>query len=137
VRFTYAPEGADPKSWDFKPGKLMSVEAELIERTTGMTYAEWLDALGSGSMSAQHALLWVFMKRSNPAIKYDEIQFCADDIQSEPDDDEAQQALDKLRSLAAERALSPIEQQALTELELRGIDSASQTSEAAGPKAES
>lgn len=132
MRFTYAPEGAEPKSWDFKPGKLMSVEAELIERTTKMTYAEWLDAFSSGSISAQHALLWVFMKRENPAVKYDEIQFCADDIQADPDDDEATQALDKLRSMAAERELTPIEQEALTELELRGIG---EVSEAAGPKA--
>ena len=89
MKFIYAPEGAEPMKWDYDPARLMSPEAEAIERHTGMTYGEFINACGNGSMSAIHGLLYVLLKRSYPTITYDEVQFCLDDIGFEADDTDA------------------------------------------------
>ena len=88
--FVYSPEGADPKKWPFDPSKLMSPEAETIERHTGMTFAEWGASVPKGSMLALHGLLYVLLKRSDPTLKWDSVQFCLAEIdfELEPEDEE-------------------------------------------------
>ena len=86
MRFVYTPEGADPISWDYNPTRLMSPEAEAIERHTGMTFGEFTVACGRGSMLAIHGLLYVLLKRQHPTLKFDEVQFCIDEIDFEVDD---------------------------------------------------
>ena len=88
MKFVYAPEGAEPKKWDYNPARLMSPEAEAIERHTGMTFGEFNVKCGQGSFTALHGLLYVLLKREYPTIKYDEVQFCLDDINFEPDDND-------------------------------------------------
>ena len=88
-RFVYAPEGADPKRWDFDPMKLMSVEVEAIEDKTGMPFRVWAEALGDMSFKAIHGLLYVYLKREIPTLKWDDVQFSAADIDFEVDDEDA------------------------------------------------
>ena len=56
-----------------KPGvrrpRLLSPEAEAIERHTGWTFEEWQAQLGRGSMLAHHGLLFVLLKRSRPTLR--------------------------------------------------------------------
>jgi hypothetical protein len=88
MKFVYAPEGAEPKKWDYNPNRMMSPEAEAIERHTGMTFGEFLQKCGQGSFLAIHGLLYVMLKREYPTLKFDEVQFCLDDVDFEPDDDD-------------------------------------------------
>lgn len=91
MKFVYKPQGAEPRSWDFDPAKLMSPEAEAIERLTGMTYGEWGEAVTRGSMTALHGLLYVMLKRGTPTLTYEQVEFCLDDIDFEVEDDEAEE----------------------------------------------
>lgn len=78
--FIYQPEGADPRVWQFEPNKMMSPEAEAIERLTEMTFLEWGQKLVAGSMLAARAFVYVMLKRATPTLKFDEVQICTDDF---------------------------------------------------------
>lgn len=117
MRITYTPEGAEPQVFEFKPKKLMSPEAEAIERHTGMTYKQFADAIGETSMLATHALLWVFLKRKDPTLKYDQVQFCLEEIEFDLDDDETTEAVVELQRRQADRPLTDDEAEALQQLQ--------------------
>lgn len=88
MKITYTPEGAEPRVWDFKPGKLMNAEAEVIERHTDWTYQQFGVKFMEGSTLAYHAVLFVMLKRSIPTLKWDDVQFCLDEVQVEFTEDE-------------------------------------------------
>jgi hypothetical protein len=73
--FVYQPEGAEPREWDWAPYKMQSPDAELIEQLSDMLFSEWIDAVTAGSMRARHALLFVLLRKEQPGLKYDELQF--------------------------------------------------------------
>lgn len=127
MKFVYTPEGAKPKSWDFKPEKLMNVECEAIERRTGFAFGDFVDAIGKGSMLAIHGLLWVLLKRENPTLAWDAVQFCLDEIDFEAEDGERAEARTLLEEKAAGEGLSELEQLTLDQLINDDIE--------AGPKA--
>jgi hypothetical protein len=112
-KFVYKPEGRDPLSWDFDPAKLMNPEAEAIERHTGMTYGEWLEALGKSSMLALHGLLFVFLKRGIPTLKWDDVQFSISEVDLEMSDEEAAEALSGLEVRVANGEILSTEEAAL------------------------
>jgi hypothetical protein len=118
MKFVYKPEGVEPRKWDWDPDKLMSPEAEAIERHTKMTYKEWFDAIGRGSMLALHGLLYVMLKRSNPKLQWDEVQFSAGEVTFEMSDEEAAEAL---ASLEARTDLTPEEEAVRDDLRQRDI----------------
>lgn len=70
---TYRPEGADERRWTFTPDRLLSSEAEAIEKVTGLTYEEFGQALIKGSMTARRALLWVLLKREDAPLRYSQV----------------------------------------------------------------
>jgi hypothetical protein len=84
-KFVYKPEGAEPRSWDFAPEKMMSAEMIVVEDLTGLTWGEWIDACARGSIKAIHALLYVLLKRATPTLRPDEVQFTLDEIDFEDD----------------------------------------------------
>lgn len=127
MKFVYTANGAEPKSWDFDPAKLMNVEAEAIERITGWPYGEFVERIGQTSMTAIRALLYVYLKRETPTLKPDQVQFSLSNIDLQLDDDEIQAAIDGLATKAAESELTTVEQTQLTALLAMGVD--------AGPKA--
>lgn len=93
MKIVYTPEGADPRSWDFDPMKLMSAECMAIEKLTRLTYVEALNQLSRGSMTAIHAVLYVLMKRTLPTLTPSEVQFSLDEIDLvQEDDDEPESA---------------------------------------------
>jgi hypothetical protein len=101
-KFVYKPEGVEPKSWDFDPAKLMNPEAEAIERHTQMTYGEWQEALGRNSMLAFHGLLFVFLKRETPTLKWGDVQFSLSELDLELSDEESAEALAALEKKIAD-----------------------------------
>lgn len=122
MKFVYKPEGIEPRSWDFKPEKLLNPEAEAIERHTGWTFGEWVGKLGDTSMLALHGLLYVLLKRSSPTLKWDEVQFSLDEIGLEADDDEAPALRAHLEEKAATEGLSVEEQATLDKLLEQGVE---------------
>lgn len=110
MRYVYTPEGAEPQSWEYDASRLLSPEAEAIERHTGWTFEEWQAQLGRGSMLAHHGLLFVLLKRSRPTLKWDEVVFSYSEVDFELDEDETREAI---AALEAEPELSEREQAAL------------------------
>ena len=129
MKFVYTAEGADSLEWDFQPGKLMNAEAEAIERLTGMTFVTWQKAVLEGSVRAVHGLLYVMLKRDNPALKYDQVVFCMDEIDFDFTPEERADIRDALRAKAADADLTLEEQQLLDAVE-EGLDEPTTSSDA-------
>jgi hypothetical protein len=104
----YKPEGATPREWKFEPTRLMSPEVESLERLTGMTFGNWMTAVTDGSFTAIHGLLYVMLKRSNPTLKWDEVQFCLDDIDFKW---EAEEAKAMFKALADKAGTEPLNEE--------------------------
>ena len=102
MQFVYKPEGADPKKWDFDSSKLMNVESEAIERVSKMTFGEWSVAVTKGSVTALHALLWVMLKREQPTLTYESVQFSLSELDFELSDEESAEALAALETRVAD-----------------------------------
>lgn len=122
MHFVYKPEGAEPQRWEFDPDKLMSPEAEAIERHTGMDYSEWARRVGSGSMLALHGLLFVMLKRTEPTLRWDQVVFSIGDVDFELTDEETREARDRLRAKAATEGLNPAEAETLENFEAQVDD---------------
>lgn len=123
MRFVYRPDGVEPRSWEFEPAKMMSPEAEAIERLTKMTFVQWQSSVQDGSMLAIRALLWVLLKRSNPGIKFESLEFSMGEIDWELGE---QERVDVIRVLTAKQdsgeALTLEEAQLLEELTAESDD---------------
>jgi hypothetical protein len=60
---------------------MSSFEAEMIEKVTGMTYPQFGESFMAGSTLAQHALLWVLLRRENRGLKYGDVKFTLDEFE--------------------------------------------------------
>ena len=102
MQFTYTPEGADTRKWPFQPGKLMNAEVEAIERQTGLSFRAWVQGMSDGSVLAIHGFLYVMLKRSIPNLKWDDVQFCMDEVNLEMEDDEIAQVRESIEKKVAD-----------------------------------
>jgi hypothetical protein len=121
LKVIYTPEGADPREWDFDPGKMHDVEAIEIEKRTGLTYAEFGERFLKGSILAKKALLFVLMRRSIPTLKWDELQFTVEEVNVEFDADEKTKMVDALQKKASDEGLEPEEKQVLDSFLAEGV----------------
>ncbi|OQR64782.1 hypothetical protein B6E66_07430 [Streptomyces maremycinicus] len=97
----YKPEGSEePQRWPYNPRKLMSAERENIERLTGATWGDFTKKVVEGSSLCRRALLFTFLKRSNPPLKFDDVDFAWDELELAYSKGE----LEQLRETAAESA---------------------------------
>lgn len=115
MQFVYKPEGAEPKKWDFDSGKLMNVESEAIERVSKMTFGEWTDAVQRGSVTALHALLWVMLKRGEPTLAYDAVQFNLSEVDFELSDEESAETRTVLETRLSNGEELSVQERALLE----------------------
>lgn len=122
MQFTYKPEGADPKSWEFKPERMLSPECIEIEKRTGWDYSEWLDRFKHANMQAIHAYLFVMLKREIHTLKYDDVSFCIDDISFEPSADELSEVRANLEEKRDGEGLSESEASTLAKLVEDGVE---------------
>jgi hypothetical protein len=111
--FVYKPEGVEPRRWPFAPYKMLSPEAELIERKTGMAFADFARVVTEGSMLALRALTFVLLKRSDPTLKWDSLQIAMADVDFELDDDEKRDGIKTLEAQAKSQGLNDTEQDLL------------------------
>jgi spore cortex formation protein SpoVR/YcgB (stage V sporulation) len=77
----YAPEGSDePKRWKYQPQKLMSAEREMLERYTGKNFAEFTVDVQKGNAKCRRALLYLYLKREHPTVKFEDVDFAWDEL---------------------------------------------------------
>lgn len=97
----YAPEGSEePNRWKYNPRKIMSAEREWIERRTDRNWSEFTKDVVAGSSLCRRALLYTFLKREHPTVKWDDVDFAWDELKLEYSKAE----LIELRSTIAESA---------------------------------
>jgi len=128
VILVYAPEGAKERRWTYQPEKLMSSEAEAIEKVTGLTYEEFGQALLKGSATARRALLWVLMKREEPQLRHASVDPPVGTLKLEYEQHELRSIRD---AVEADPDLSDSER----EVALREMDKLIDESEGEAPKA--
>ena len=122
MQFVFAPEGAEPKKWDFAPERMLNSEAEVIERKTGMRFAAWREAVLDGSMLAIHGLLYVLLKRENPTLLWDQVVFTSSDCAWELEDAELARRRAELEEASKTRELDEREYVMLAYLRAIGPD---------------
>lgn len=79
----YKPSDGDEQVWEYDPNKLMCAEREVIEKRTGMRFADWTEEVVQGGSLARRALLYVMLKRTHPTIKWDDVDFAWDQLDVE------------------------------------------------------
>jgi len=80
----YSPEGQDePKRWTYNPRKIMSAERENIERLTGRNWSEFTKDVVQGSSLCRRVLLFTYLKREHPTVKFDDVDFAWDELKLE------------------------------------------------------
>lgn len=115
----YEPEGGERRTWNLKEIRFMSSEAETVERSTGLEWQEAKARVIKGSMLALRAIVWVLVKRDQPALRYtqfdpaeneigvdfdtEEWAVVRDELANSPDLDDEQRAI-ALAQLDAEAA---------------------------------
>lgn len=80
---TYAPQGAEPQSWEFDPEDADNLEAEKIELvgdTSWDAYGHWTDLMGRYNARAVRALLWVLMCRTQPDLDFNQVRYRVSEI---------------------------------------------------------
>jgi len=86
---TFTPDEGAPTVWPFKPDRLLTTEAEAVERVTGLTYSEFGQAIFKGSTTAYRALVWVLRKRNGePDIRFKDVDFYIGQLEIDLDDEE-------------------------------------------------
>jgi hypothetical protein len=77
----YKPEGTEePRRWKYQPKKLMSPERELLEKLTGKNFTEFTVDVQKGNSRCRRALLFVYLKRDHPTLKFDDVDFAWDEL---------------------------------------------------------
>lgn len=96
----YHPEGSEePTRWQYNPRKIMSAEREMLERRTGRTFSEFTQDVIKGGSLARRALLFMFLKRDTPGVRFDDVDFAWDELTLE----HSKAELQEIRADAADR----------------------------------
>lgn len=82
---SFTPVEGDTRTYDFKPKKMLSVEAETVERLTGRTYNEAVQAMIAGSALCRRAVVFVLEKRAHPTLSWGAFDFPYDAVEVEFD----------------------------------------------------
>lgn len=106
----YQPEGDEqPQRWKYNPRKLMSPERELLERKTGKNFTEFTKDVVAGSSVCRRALLYVFLKRAHPKLRYEDVDFAWDELRLEYSKGELQQIRDEVAdAMSGEQAVAAL-----------------------------
>jgi hypothetical protein len=66
----YAPRDGETHRWNMKEVRILSTEAEAVERVTDLEWERARAKVLKGSMLALRAIAWVLMKREQPDLRY-------------------------------------------------------------------
>lgn len=93
----YTPDDGEKKTFEFKHDQMLSVEADAVERVTGLTWDEVGQKFLMGSSLVQRAVLWIFLKRENPSLRFKDLDgLRTGQVEREFDMDELQALRDNL-----------------------------------------
>ncbi|MFJ8743418.1 hypothetical protein ACIRL2_29085 [Embleya sp. NPDC127516] len=80
----YTPDGADePTRWRYDPRKLMSIEREDLERRTDRPFTQFTMDVIQGHALCRRALLFTFMRREHPKLRFADVDFAWDELKLE------------------------------------------------------
>lgn len=98
----YKPEDGEEQRWEYRPGRLRVMEMEAIEKHTGgLAYAtEFKAQLLKGQTAARRALLWTFLRRQHPTLKFADVDFFDDELQLERTKGEVEQEIAAVQELS-------------------------------------
>lgn len=108
---TYRPAGGEPTRYHFDQDAINNMEAEAVERETGLTWGEFGDRLLKGSVLAARALLWMLQRRQHPTLRFADVRFQLSEVDVDMEEAELLRARDAI--LQQTRDLTPADQQAL------------------------
>ncbi|WP_340376441.1 hypothetical protein U5640_15840 [Streptomyces sp. SS7] len=108
----------------------MSAEREMLERKTGKDFSDFTTAVLAGNSLCRRALLYMFLKRQHPSIKWDDVDFAWDELKLEY----SRQELAKMREAVAENVEGAERENTLANLD-REIETAVDESEEEGKAA--
>lgn len=78
----------DGRKFDLdSPDKILNTEAMAIERVTGWEMQDFLAKLEKQSVLAMTAYIWVMAKRTEPTIRFDDVEFSFDALEASEDVD--------------------------------------------------
>jgi hypothetical protein len=77
---------------DFDAKSITNREAMALEAAVGMTFGQFTDALKKQSALAMTGMVWLAQRRSNPKLKFSEVEFTFGDLKVEKDEDEDEEA---------------------------------------------
>jgi hypothetical protein len=100
VFLEYTPEGQPMQRWHYRPGRVHCGEMILLERETGLKYGqEFKQALMQGGTLARQGLLWLFLHRAHPSLKFSDVGFYDDELELVQDKDELAAEIETLEGL--------------------------------------
>jgi hypothetical protein len=138
MQLVYTPEGGEERRWEFEPARLMSVEAELIESVGGEAWDSWPEFANkfiSGNRRAYRAALWIFLKRENPRLKFNELVVRVDELDLDFAPDEARKAIEENTELTEQERAELLAE--LDEAEAESTEAAEPPKEAPAVNGES
>lgn len=110
--FVYQPDEGDRQEWWFDPHKIKTREAEAIEKKTGWDWEEFGTHLIKGSVVARRALLWMFLRRVHPVLKFEDLDFAVSEVTLEYSKEELELIrVETDKSGASEVMLTALDQQ--------------------------
>lgn len=80
---TYTPADGDPQRWKYNPRKLLTAERETLERVTDRHFTAFTGDVLQGNALCRRALLWVFLKRAHPTLRFADVDFAWDEVKLE------------------------------------------------------
>jgi hypothetical protein len=79
----YTPSDGERLEWLYRPNKMMSAEREVMERLTGKDFSAVTQGVVEGNALARRVLLYVFLRRAHPTIRFDDVDFAWDELEVE------------------------------------------------------
>jgi hypothetical protein len=126
VLVTYTPEGTEPQTWTWSPGRVLVSEAGIVEKVYGKSWEVFAAEVQQGSAQARRVLLWHLQRRAHPMLRFeDAVDFYADELVIEYDASELRAMRDGLATSGlaqAEReiALAALDRE-IAAAEFRGV----------------
>lgn len=76
----YDPADGAPQRWDLKDVRILSSEAEAIERVSDMEWSEVQAKVRKVNIRALRAMAWVLLKRATPTLRYRDFDPAVDEL---------------------------------------------------------
>lgn len=83
MKLTFRPQNGDEQSWTIDLDQFRVAEREECERRSGLDWGPFKAALVRDKTSAIRALLFVLIRRTHPTYRWDDVDFCDDEVQVE------------------------------------------------------